>query len=1058
MPKSYSQSGQAPCPSCGQDVPFEVWLIVDVAERPDLLARAREGKLNAVKCPHCGHEGRIGTPLLIHDAERQRLLLAVPPGLTDEQAGEINAQLVGRLLSNLGDGPRPDYLGQTQVVPLDVLPAVLADDPEAALRQLAEQAAAKLEQLRQENPEAYQQLAEAAQQAMPPLLQTIQEFIRAESWAESQRILEQHPELLSDQADALLGQLLDAARAQNDEGAERILGEHRTLLRRCREVGIAQAFAERSFPPEVLERATAAGISPEQLLETAHAAAQMSPELRAALAELTATGAEIRSPEDLERLLEAHPELREKLEAAVSTTGSGPEVPANISGEFNRLIQRQQQAENSPYIWPEVIAAWEAFLKQPEVQNAPLLQANSQGNLANACLRLYEVTGDDSWARRGELLLKGLLSVFTRQDHPQPWATTQHSLGNLYLSRYERSGDDAHAQAAEQRFHLVLSAAARYSLPLIFPFRAAAALARLNFRRTKWQETIATYEQATDALGGLYQTLVLRESKEAWLRETQGLPARAAYALAKTSKLREAVVTLEAGRARLLAETLEQTRRDLERLQDLGYADLLERYRQAAKQIQALQQQVESAGRPTPGKTQLHGATLSQAMETAQAEVRAAIEEIRRVPGYEDFFLPPTFAKIAQAMPPDTPLVYLLATPVGGLALIVQQAHQASATVEAVWLDTLTEAKLMEVLRGPADDPTLGGYLGAYDRWRHHSREEEARQAWFSALDQTTRWLWDVAMGPLVRRLTSEGGQNRGSEGVKLVTLIPTGLLSLLPLHAAWIEDATAPTGRRYALDALAFNYAPSARALATVQETATRVAPNAILAVDNPDGSLLFSTQEVAAVLSYFPPEQSKALRGQTATQQAVQQNLPHYPVLHLSTHGWAGWQEPLESGLLMAGDPPLTLGDILELRLERSRLAVLSACETGIPGTKLPDEVISLPAGLMQAGVAGVAASLWSVNDLSTAMLMERFYRLWRVDGLVPALALREAQRWLRDTTNREKAEYFQRDVPVLAQFRMPALTAASFFTDMMIQKQLDARGLAHPFWWAAFYLTGV
>ena len=243
MPKSYSQSGQAPCPSCGQDVPFEVWLIVDVAERPDLLARAREGKLNAVKCPHCGHEGRIGTPLLIHDAERQRLLLAVPPGLTDEQAGEINAQLVGRLLSNLGDGPRPDYLGQTQVVPLDVLPAVLADDPEAALRQLAEQAAAKLEQLRQENPEAYQQLAEAAQQAMPPLLQTIQEFIRAESWAESQRILEQHPELLSDQADALLGQLLDAARAQNDEGAERILGEHRTLLRRCREVGIAQAFA-----------------------------------------------------------------------------------------------------------------------------------------------------------------------------------------------------------------------------------------------------------------------------------------------------------------------------------------------------------------------------------------------------------------------------------------------------------------------------------------------------------------------------------------------------------------------------------------------------------------------------------------------------------------------------------------------------------------------------------------------------------------------------------------------------------------------------------------------
>lgn len=39
---------------------------------------------------------------------------------------------------------------------------------------------------------------------------------------------------------------------------------------------------------------------------------------------------------------------------------------------------------------------------------------------------------------------------------------------------------------------------------------------------------------------------------------------------------------------------------------------------------------------------------------------------------------------------------------------------------------------------------------------------------------------------------------------------------------------------------------------------------------------------------------------------------------------------------------------------------------------------------------------------------MLMERFYRLWRVEKLEPADALRQAQRWLRDTTNGEKAEY--------------------------------------------------
>ena len=63
------------------------------------------------------------------------------------------------------------------------------------------------------------------------------------------------------------------------------------------------------------------------------------------------------------------------------------------------------------------------------------------------------------------------------------------------------------------------------------------------------------------------------------------------------------------------------------------------------------------------------------------------------------------------------------------------------------------------------------------------------------------------------------------------------------------------------------------------------------------------------------------------------------------------------------------------MELQL-RVRLAVLSACETAQPGTELPDEVVALPTGLLQAGVAGIVASQWSVPDRATAMLMAEFY----------------------------------------------------------------------------------
>jgi CHAT domain-containing protein len=169
-----------------------------------------------------------------------------------------------------------------------------------------------------------------------------------------------------------------------------------------------------------------------------------------------------------------------------------------------------------------------------------------------------------------------------------------------------------------------------------------------------------------------------------------------------------------------------------------------------------------------------------------------------------------------------------------------------------------------------------------------------------------------------------------------------------------------------------------------------------------------------------------------------------------------------PLESGLLLAQDDWLTLRDLLAQRIPGSRLAVLSACETGIPGTELPDEVIGLPTGLQQVGVAGVIASLWSVSDISTALLVTRFYHLWRGDGLEPPEALRQAQIWLRDTTNGEKKAYFQQFLPEFSpkqelmqhMFRHVAEQFYRFF----VFEDNDTKAFAHPFYWAAFHYVGV
>jgi CHAT domain-containing protein len=104
---------------------------------------------------------------------------------------------------------------------------------------------------------------------------------------------------------------------------------------------------------------------------------------------------------------------------------------------------------------------------------------------------------------------------------------------------------------------------------------------------------------------------------------------------------------------------------------------------------------------------------------------------------------------------------------------------------------------------------------------------------------------------------------------------------------------------------------------------------------------------------------------------------------------------------------------------------------------GTGLPDEVIGLPTGLLQAGAAAVIGSLWSVDDLATAVLLARFYRLWRQDGLEMSEALRQAQRWMRDLTAEERNN-----------------TLPGIFPDGGAPA---ARPYSHPFFWAAFQFNG-
>jgi len=372
-------------------------------------------------------------------------------------------------------------------------------------------------------------------------------------------------------------------------------------------------------------------------------------------------------------------------------------------------------------------------------------------------------------------------------------------------------------------------------------------------------------------------------------------------------------------------------------------------------------------------------------IRAAREELDAVIEEIRAVPGYADFLAVPTFADVAAAAD-ECPLVYLAAAEPGGLALVVDGTDD----VTHVPLDDLTAGTLRE---------KAAAHLERYARYR--ASPETAYPEWNAGLDELTAWLWDAVMGPVLEH---------AGETAELV-IVAGGLLGLLPLHAAWTADAGRVTGRRYVLDTVSVSYVPNARALRAARRLAAQVRPTRLLALADPwpvaAAPLPMAKYEVAIAAAAFPAATTTLRRGE-ATFLSFEWEAAKADVLHLACHGFAALERPLDSGLALAGGQ-VTLGRLIELRL-RVRLAVLSACETAQPGIELPDEVVALPTGLLQAGVAGIVASQWSVPDRATAMLMAEFYRCWRWDQMVPAAALRAAQRWLRDTTTAEKRAHFE------------------------------------------------
>lgn len=481
-----------------------------------------------------------------------------------------------------------------------------------------------------------------------------------------------------------------------------------------------------------------------------------------------------------------------------------------------------------------------------------------------------------------------------------------------------------------------------------------------------WAQAVEAFEFTFDALQILRAAQLTLDDLHRTLTELEALGADASYAHAMEGDRIEAVCILEQALAVILTDRLgpdEDLVAEVRARADTAMAD---EFAAASAEVASLVRQLAQAGDRTPPD-------LGEQMRAARRRLQAVVERVRGIAGLEEFLGRPSISTV-KAAASGQPLVYLIGGQrTGGAALIVRDVDEDP--VEVVWLPQATFTQIHARV-----DAFTSAYAG----------RGANPIGWRKTLNETSAWLWDVAMGLVLDALPAGAGA---------VTLIPCGALRLLPWHAA---RAPGDGRRTYAADRVAISYNVNARYARWSQRSAGAGPPVAALIVERPLRADVPDLGHAGAEADAVARRVGTVTRlsGSAATRAAVLDALPRVDLVHFACHAAGDPSDPLETRVLLAGEDEITVRDLIGSDLNRVDLAVLSACESSMTGSGPADEAFALTTGLLAAGVPSGIGSLWAVNDAAAAALIDHFYaELSR--GQPTAQALRRAQLAIREHT---------------------------------------------------------
>jgi CHAT domain-containing protein len=477
----------------------------------------------------------------------------------------------------------------------------------------------------------------------------------------------------------------------------------------------------------------------------------------------------------------------------------------------------------------------------------------------------------------------------------------------------------------------------------------------------------------------------------------------------------------ERSRARTLLELLAATRTQLDR--DVA-PQLLTARDEAQRVVKARELQYRKLIDGAASGTELRAA--EQALATAMRAHEAAEAKVRALAPRNAAFSEgnATVAELQALLPADTVLLEY--------ALGDERSHLWWLTAHSLDVTTLAPRAQIEIAARRYYELVTTRSHAAGDT---HPEAGKARIADADrASAEAAQTLAQLLLGPVAERLA----------GQRLI-IVPDGALEYVPFAALPVS------GPRMLLEDHELSSLPSASVLLALSRRAhagARATPRVAVFADpvfdahdprvgrhaalSPSPSpllalrsasdvglagfrrLRFSRAEAEAIAALTPPGSRVAL--DFAAARTGLGDLRDFDIVHFATHGILNSRHAELSGLVLSlvnqsGDPIdgfLRLHDIYELDLN-AELVVLSACESALGKEISGEGLVGLTHGFMYAGAQRVLASLWQIDDRSTAELFATFYTKLLREGARPGAALRGAQLALAHSSARSAPFYW-------------------------------------------------